>query len=45
MRNKFLFSAAVLIASNGFAAAQGTSPGGAAAPAPAQQSAPPAKDS
>ena len=43
MRNKFLFSAALLIASNGFAAAQGTSPGGAAAPAPAQQSAPPEK--
>ena len=43
MRNKFLFSAALLIESNGFAAAQGTSPGGAAAPAPAQQSAPPEK--
>jgi hypothetical protein len=42
MRNRFLISAALLIASNGFAAAQGTSQGGAApAPSsPAQQSAP-----
>jgi hypothetical protein len=42
MRNRFLISAALLLASNGIAAAQGTSPGGAA-PAPAQQSAPPEK--